>query len=198
MGASETLLKELAAEYIQGYKNHLRMAEEKFEERKVHPKIQKKDTVMRKALSSAIKLQITLRYLATGDSFNCLAFTYRVTKNKFIHSSTSSNKFEVLVGIDKVDIIVKTAYALHNWLRTTASQNYTPIGSLDKEDLNGGSLLAGSWRTTFSPSQIALRKLEYNIGSNNYTTEAANKRDRYADYFLGPGAISWQENIIYS
>nr|CAI5817611.1 unnamed protein product [Callosobruchus analis] len=40
---------------------------------KIQSTIQKKDMVMREALSAKPKLQITLRYLATGDS---LAFCH--------------------------------------------------------------------------------------------------------------------------
>lgn len=83
LGASETLLKELALEDIEGYRNHLRMSEEKFNEllSKVHDCIKKQDTMMRQAISPKLKLQVTLRYLATGDSFSTLASVYRVPKN---------------------------------------------------------------------------------------------------------------------
>ncbi|KAI4455642.1 hypothetical protein MML48_9g00001197 [Holotrichia oblita] len=81
--ASETLVKELALEDKEGYRNHLRMFEERFDEllSKVQNCIKKQDTVMRKAIPPKFKLQVTLRYLATGDSFSTLASTYRVPKN---------------------------------------------------------------------------------------------------------------------
>lgn len=83
LGASATLLKELALEDKEGYKNHLRMSEEKFDEllSKVQNSIKKQDTVMRQAISPELKLQVTLRYLATGDSYSTLACVYRVPKN---------------------------------------------------------------------------------------------------------------------
>lgn len=83
LGASDTLLKELASEDKEGYRNHLRMSEEKFDEllSKVEFRIKKNDTIMRQAISPKMKLQITLRYLATGDSFSTLAALYRVPKN---------------------------------------------------------------------------------------------------------------------
>lgn len=83
LGASETLLKELALEDSEGYRNHLRMSEEKFEELllKVQCRLKKRDTVMRQAISPRLKLQVILRYLATGDSFSTLASIYRVPKN---------------------------------------------------------------------------------------------------------------------
>lgn len=77
------LLKELAIEDKAGYKNFLRMSEAMFNEllSKVRPKIFKQDTNMREAIPAEIKLQITLRYLATGDSYSSLAYLYRVPKN---------------------------------------------------------------------------------------------------------------------
>lgn len=83
LGASESLLRELALEDREEYRNHLRMSEEKFEELllKIHSRIKKSDTVMRQAISPRLKLQVTLRYLATGDSFSTLASVYRVPKN---------------------------------------------------------------------------------------------------------------------
>nr|CAH7747429.1 unnamed protein product [Callosobruchus chinensis]CAH7747430.1 unnamed protein product [Callosobruchus chinensis] len=36
---------------------------------------------MRDAISSKVKLEITLRYLATGDSFKSLEFLYRIPKS---------------------------------------------------------------------------------------------------------------------
>lgn len=83
LGVSGALLKELALEDKDAYKNHLRMSEDQFEEflLKIKSKIQKQNTVMRRSISPTLKLQITLRYLATGDSLNTLAFMYRVPKN---------------------------------------------------------------------------------------------------------------------
>ena len=43
--------------------------------------IQKQDTVMRPAISSRTKLGVTLRYLATGDSFRLLGLMFRVPHN---------------------------------------------------------------------------------------------------------------------
>jgi hypothetical protein len=72
LGASNTLLKELLEEDRASYCNHLRVTSSQFTFllRKVEGDIQRKKTVMRKPLSVRLKLEITLRYLATGDSFS--------------------------------------------------------------------------------------------------------------------------------
>lgn len=46
---------------------------------KVENKIIKCDTIMRNALSPKLKLEITLRDLATGDSYKSLHYLYRVS-----------------------------------------------------------------------------------------------------------------------
>lgn len=81
-GASSNLLVEIAVEDPEAYRNHLRMSENQFVElyEKVKLKIQKQNTIMREALPAKLKLQITLRYLATGDSFGTLEVLYRVPR----------------------------------------------------------------------------------------------------------------------
>nr|CAI5843403.1 unnamed protein product [Callosobruchus analis] len=310
------------------------MSEEKFEEllSKVQNSVKKQDTVMRQAISPKLKLQVTLRYLATGDSFQTLAFLYRVPKNTissflaevcpaiydalkdfikvphtedewkniekeyyfrwnftkccgaldgkhivirnashsgfeyFNYKGTYSlilfacvdanycfryfdigtngranetyilkpfgrsthlsrkqkiynyrlsrarriveNAFGILVsrfrvferpiaiGIDKVDVVVKATLALHNWLKTSSGETYTPIGSFDTEDLNTRQIVPGSWRTQSTEAR-ALVNLQTNLGSRNYTTSASTVRDQYAEYCSGHGAVPWQLNMIH-
>ncbi|XP_026821628.1 protein ALP1-like [Rhopalosiphum maidis] len=81
-GASDILLKELALEDPNSFKNHLRMSSDLFETLLQHvtPSIEKQNTTMRDALPARLKLQITLRYLGSGDSFASLQYLYRVPK----------------------------------------------------------------------------------------------------------------------
>nr|CAH7738232.1 unnamed protein product [Callosobruchus chinensis] len=59
------------------------MNEEKIDNllEKLTPTLSKTNTLMRDAIFSNVKLEITLRYLATGDSFNSLEFLYRLPKS---------------------------------------------------------------------------------------------------------------------
>ena len=89
LGASNTLLIEWTSEDQDMCKNHLRMSREQFFEllSKVKPCIEKQDTNIRECVSAHVKLQITLRYLAAGDSFGSLEVLYRVprtTISKFL------------------------------------------------------------------------------------------------------------------
>lgn len=69
-GASALLLKELAEEDHSTYRNIMRISQTKFDEllQMISPAITKINTPMRNAIPSNTKLEITLRYLASGDS----------------------------------------------------------------------------------------------------------------------------------
>ncbi|XP_068082892.1 uncharacterized protein [Anabrus simplex] len=99
LGASSRLFQELKEEDPETYRNVLRMSPSKFQEllELVEPLIKKQDTKMREAIPCKIKLEITLRYLATGDSFRSLALLFRVS-----HNSISVFLPEVLAAIFEV------------------------------------------------------------------------------------------------
>lgn len=82
LGASDTLVQEWARENPEDFRNHFRMSRDQYSFllERVRPRITKKDTSFREALRAEIKLQITLRYIATGDSFDTLSALYRVAK----------------------------------------------------------------------------------------------------------------------
>lgn len=79
LGALSRLLQELKEEDPETYRNVLRMTAPQFQEllELVEPLIKKQDTVFRQAIPCKTKLEITLRYLATRDSFRSLALLFR-------------------------------------------------------------------------------------------------------------------------
>lgn len=88
-GASSALVKELKNEDPAGYRNLLRIRADKFDEllEMVQEMLSKQNTKLRMAIPVTTKLEITLRYLATGDSFKSLEYLFRVpetTISKFI------------------------------------------------------------------------------------------------------------------
>ncbi|XP_050302766.1 putative nuclease HARBI1 [Anthonomus grandis grandis] len=83
------LLKELAIEDVREYRNCMRMSPASFDVllKKISPAIQRSDTTMRMALPARTKLEITLSYLATGNSYRNLQQQFRVSRpaiSKFI------------------------------------------------------------------------------------------------------------------
>lgn len=64
------------------FKNFIRMASEDFEFLlcKIGPKIMKNDTSMRNAVPVEKRLAVTLRFLATGDSYTSLQYTFLISK----------------------------------------------------------------------------------------------------------------------
>ena len=82
-GQYERLMRQLRAEDIASFKNFVRVDPEMFDElaQRICPRIKKQDTKWRQALEPGLKLAITLRYLATGDSYHSLMYGFRVAHN---------------------------------------------------------------------------------------------------------------------
>ncbi len=82
-GHYEQLMVELANEDVQSYKNFVRMEPRMFREilDRVGPRVQKLNTNFRDALPAGLKLAITLRHMASGDSYKTLMYSFRVAHN---------------------------------------------------------------------------------------------------------------------
>jgi hypothetical protein len=66
------------------FKNFTRLSPEDFEIliNSIGPKIQRKDTHLRQAIPVKLRLAITLRFLATGDSYTSLQYVFKVSKQR--------------------------------------------------------------------------------------------------------------------
>ncbi|CAG2239080.1 unnamed protein product [Mytilus edulis] len=82
-GHFTTVLKELKTEDDTAFYNYTRLPRGLYDEvlKRIQYKIQKQDTWYRKSLSPGLKLSITLRHLASGDSYQTLAYNFRVAPN---------------------------------------------------------------------------------------------------------------------
>ena len=76
-------MNELRQEDVASYANYVRMAPDVYDEilQRIAPRLEKQDTFWRKALTPGLKLAVTLRYLATGDSYLTLQYDCRIAKN---------------------------------------------------------------------------------------------------------------------
>lgn len=83
LGQYARLMNELKKEDTKGLFNFLRMDYELYSEilRRIEGRIKAKKVNWREPLSPGIKLAITLRYLASGDSYHSLMYGFRVAHN---------------------------------------------------------------------------------------------------------------------
>lgn len=88
--------------------------------------------------------------------------------------------------------IIKTACTLHNWLRKSSPNAYTPPGSIDYEDNVNFTVNLGQWRREVN----ALPSINRSRVNNRSKAIAEKLRDKYRDYFNGEGAVSWQNDMI--
>ncbi|KAJ8945478.1 hypothetical protein NQ314_009230 [Rhamnusium bicolor] len=122
--------------------------------------------------------------------FNCrLSRARRIVENAFGILASRFRIFEKPMAClrETVDKIIKACCALHNWMRITSSNNYTPSGSLDEEDIDSGRVMQGSWRDEINKTLPSIGT----VGSNHSSNLAREKRDRICRYFNGEGALPW-------
>lgn len=81
-GCTENLVKELHLQMPALFTNFLRLSKDNFELLLgfVAPMIARNDTVLREAISARERLMITMRYLATGETFKSLSYMFRVSQ----------------------------------------------------------------------------------------------------------------------
>ncbi|XP_061717029.1 uncharacterized protein LOC133524889 isoform X1 [Cydia pomonella] len=126
-------------------------------------------------------------------------FNYRLSRARRIVENAfgiMSSVFRVLskpilLQPDKVTDIVMTCVLLHNFLRRSkkSRQIYTPVGIFDTD--HEGVIQPGSWRNDQEgmSSLLPLRSLP-----RRAAVTAKSVRDKFAEYFVTNGAVSWQNN----
>ncbi|KAG8176626.1 hypothetical protein JTE90_028608 [Oedothorax gibbosus] len=85
--------------------------------------------------------------------------------------------------------IVMATCCLHNFLRSRCLELYSPLTSIDHEDITTGSLNQGTWRNDTNAFLPFIRR--YYRGSS----VAKEVRERLKNYFNGVGAVPWQGHM---
>lgn len=82
-GHYTSLLNELRTEDEKSFFNYTRLPRGLYDEilQRIEGRIEKRSTWFRQALSPGLKLAITLRHLACGDSYKSLSYNFRVAHN---------------------------------------------------------------------------------------------------------------------
>ncbi|CAC5416262.1 unnamed protein product [Mytilus coruscus] len=80
LGVCQTLLKELSNEDSDSFRNFLRVSPQQFAYLldMVKDSIKKSSTNMRTCITAEERLSLTLRYLATGESYRSLSYSFRI------------------------------------------------------------------------------------------------------------------------
>ena len=117
-----------------------------------------------------------------------LARASRIAENAF---GIMASRFRILQSAiqlepKKVEKIILACTALHNYLRRNHEALYTPVTSLDRENISDVTVTTGSWRD--DTQMMALQRLR-----RNTTDEAKNIRKEFTQYFNEEGALPWQQ-----
>lgn len=126
-------------------------------------------------------------------------FNYRLSRARRVVENTFGilvSKFRIFerpipLSVQKVEILVKTTCALHNWLKKS-SMDCATQRSLQAEDWNTGSIIPGEWQEV--PS-LALGDLPP-TNVRNPSDKARRLRDAYAEKFVTSCTVPWQWNMI--
>ena len=80
-GQYDALMQEMRVSDSAAFRNFLLMPPEMFDEMlaRIGPRIQKMDTNYRLAIYHGVKLAATLRYLAIGESYPNVSYSFRVS-----------------------------------------------------------------------------------------------------------------------
>lgn len=82
-GGKSLLLNDLRSQEVNGqFQNFMRMSSSDFDFliNLIGPKIAKNETILREPISIQDRLAVTLRFLATGESFTSLQYLFRMSK----------------------------------------------------------------------------------------------------------------------
>ncbi|CAB4013843.1 Hypothetical predicted protein [Paramuricea clavata] len=114
-GAYANLVKELNAEEPEQFRQYHRIDRQSFESilTMVNPLIVKQDTQMRFSISPRERLTVTIRFLATGESFRSLAFQFRMGERTI--SGIIEETCLALYGTMKGNFL-KTPSSVADWL----------------------------------------------------------------------------------
>ncbi|RXN13484.1 nuclease HARBI1 [Labeo rohita] len=200
-GEYHGLVRELRLDGVL-FEQYFRMSPDTFDELlgRVGPLITRADSMMRKAIGPAQRLAICLQYLATGDSFRTIAFSYRVSHSTVagIVQDVASAIWEALVE-DTMPVPKK-----EDW-RAIADQFYARwnfpncLGAIDGKHVllqapaNSGSLFF-NYKSSYSLVLLAVVDANYlfrvvDVGGYGRTSDGGTLRNSAFGESLRDGTL---------
>jgi len=136
------------------------------------------------------------------DDTNSRVFNYRLSRARRIVENSFgilANRWRVLRGRmllspEKAQKVVLACCVLHNFLRTHAMSQYTPVELVDHEDEDVHEVVKGTWRQDSPTTASWLPMLPQ--GNRGHGMEAKQVRDCFRTYFCGSGQVPWQWQMI--
>jgi hypothetical protein len=122
----------------------------------------------------------------------CLSHARRIIENVFgiLVARFGIFKTHINIKLDNLKDVVMASCALHNSLRRTFPDTYTPSECFDTEDLQNGTVTAG---LRSNPSSMATLKRGNN---RNHQLTGKEVRSQFMEYFNNEGKVPWQDNCI--
>lgn len=119
-----------------------------------------------------------------------LARARRVAENAFGLLANRFRIFRTTINLSphKIELVVMACCLLHNFLRRSNTDEYSPFDLLDREIIEDSTFIPGDWRT----ESAGLVSLQY-MQAQKPEANAKLNRLRYMEYFNGPGAVEWQD-----
>ncbi len=151
--------------------------------KRLTPRIQKQDTWYRKALQPGLKVAVTLRHLATGDSYHSLMYNFRA------HNTISSIVRSVCQAIidEYVGEVIAAPTTEAEWLQiaelfSSRWNFHNCLGAMDGKHISikcprGGGSLYFNYKKFHSIVLIALVDADYkfiwiDVGANGSASDA--------------------------
>lgn len=125
-------------------------------------------------------------------------FNYRLSRSRRIIENVFgilAARFRVFhtainMKLENIERVVMACCVLHNFLRRTRREYYTPATCLDVENLQTGDILLG-----LRPESNTFHDLQ-NSSHRHASTEATRIREKFMNYFTNEGSVPWQQNFI--
>ena len=179
-------MHELETEDRESFTNFLRVPHEMFQEleERLTPRLTKQDTWFRESLKPGLKLAITLRYLASGESYKSLMYGFRVPHNTI--SLMIPQVYQAIID-EYTDEVISCPTSQHEWNQVAEHFGsrwnfHHALGAIDgkhiamKAPKNSGSLYY-NYKGLFSIILLALVDADYkflwvDVGANGSASDA--------------------------